>query len=605
MNRSAGNVGYCPDHVDNDEPADGICDNCGWCIALCDAAECSKCGKTTGTKNYGIFDSKDWRNQSYISKVTKNGIKGNEIGFKNYYGNNAPYGTNGSTSYAGAASNGANQIVYSFTLAKVDDESPVLRFYARVRARDSAGSEKDSVSVFQMTAEGQWKILGDETGVYLTTDPHSYTIVVEVPEEGSYTFKASLYVDGEYAHTATTTRTKGYAFADFGSDNLGQLRVEAAGKIWVGGTVRMDAVYNANLLDLGLGEAHMTYTTGTSVDLPDLSGDGIKFGGWYADAAYTQPIYKLPANSYDLVSVYPKIAELIIDSDLSTYTESAFHITENFCKHLVDPVALNDGNGFCKECSAHIHTKVSDANCPDCGYAVKDCGNSSGNNHTDNVTLALDDKSKQTADVADGYCDVCGMKIDMPTTGSAFGTPNVVNYYAGSQLVVDEAGNYLRVSSPWERSANFNISYGTSIYDHLRDRNDKTISFVFNIAKDSNFANNLAMNIRTRASGSGNDFTLLYPKADGTIKTHDGTDLPALLADELTEYGVVLDFNGAETNYIYYYVNGELVYTEGFTKGLSNFTGTGGRFLNFSIESGTNAASRYGDFTACLGNYYK
>ena len=602
MNRGAGNFGYCANHVDgNDE--DAFCDNCKYCIEQCDGETCSKCGKTTTVKDHGIFHMKAWQNQSYVAKVTKNGISGNEFGFKSYYSGNAPFGTYTGNSYAGAIESGCNQIIYTYTLARADDGTQVLPFYNRIRAKEG-DTTVDEVSLFAMNTEGEWKILGGDSGVYITTEPHTYKIVFEVPDKNSYTFKASLYVDGVCAYTNSSVRTKAKVSA-FGNDSFGQFRISGTGKLWFGTEVRVDAVYNANLLDLGLGDVPMTYTTGTAVALPDLTADGVVFGGWYKDAAYTQPIYELPANSYDYVTLYPKVLETLMDSNMAQYTESAFHITENICKHLIDPVGLNDGDGFCKECGAHIHTDVAVDNCPDCGYAVKDCGGNGTNNHTDNVTLALDDKSKQTADVADGYCDVCGLKINIGKTGSSFGTPNVVNYYAGSQLVVDESGNYLRVSSPWARSANFNISYGTSIYNLLKNRGDKTISFVFNIAKDPDFANNLAMNIRTRnSSDSSDDFTLLYPKADGSIKTHDGQDLPALLDGEMTEYGVVLDFNDAETNYIHYYVNGEYKWSESFSKSLSKFTGTGGRFLNFSIEGGTNAASRYGEFEAYLGNYF-
>lgn len=315
--------GYCPNHKDGDDE-DAFCDNCGYCIAQCEAQSCSKCGKKTEAKlSYGMLDTKIWENQSYSLRKIKDGIAGAEIGFKQSLSKDTAYLGFGGTSYKNANANGANQIIYNFTLARADEDSPVLRLYGRVRA--SADKSNSGINIIEITDAGMFKIVGKDSNVYLTTDPHTYSIVVDVSDsvsrDGKTYFTASLYVDGVLAYTGQNNRD--FTLDKYDSDNFLQFRVREGsgeGRIWFGDEISIKSVYTENVIRIAGEDKAIpySYTPGTVTKLPTPTKDGFEFAGWFTDEALTQPIYEIPANSYGEVKIYAKWNPVILDQGFDT-----------------------------------------------------------------------------------------------------------------------------------------------------------------------------------------------------------------------------------------------------------------------------------------------
>ena len=405
--------GYCPTHVDTDEPADGICNTCEYCIAVCDNAEaCTKCGKATPSDvGIGIWKSYEWLNQHYYVSTTVGGKQGAIIGFKNVYGNNVPWGYFGNVGFGASATSGYNRISYSLTLAKTAEDAPVVTFYNRIRT-----SSKVEIGLFQMNSEGEWTILGTSTGVKLTTTPTTYVIDFDITEDKVLT--AYFYVNGVLQCVISSTETADL-IDNYNNDRLGQWRVHGAGSIFIADRIYPNQVNYANQIDYNLGigaivtlpaGAPTAYTPGVATDLPETATrEGYTFEGWFADAAFTQPISAVPANAYGSYNVYAKWDKIPETTQTASYDFSG--ITEYV-------------SGYCPN---HTDGEDEDAFCDNCGYCITTCTSD---------TVAADGKHQG------GKCTVCGKDLIGYTQLSLFNSKEARNnFYTDNVVKKDANGN--------------------------------------------------------------------------------------------------------------------------------------------------------------------
>ena len=404
------------------------------------------------------------------------------------------------------------------------------------------------------------------------------------------------------------------------------------------------------------------YTPGEATPLPETATkDGYVFLGWYADAAFTRPIFEIPANAVGSFVVHAKWALLGIDSDPTWAEDVKYYVTNGACYD-------KDDNGFCDDaaCGRCLHKGVVTLNalCETCGLKVTSSCKPAAHKDENAVADGLCDSCgaalgacaeghefvDEIGKTGDGWCDTCHVLISghgTPSNSGSLGLPAVPSTgdsIGNGGTVIDNGDkDYVR-THVMGGGPSFNSTAVKNLEALLNSSDGMKVSYSLQLAKDSDYVTaSASVRIRSYAmtDHDNNPDTADESKAfsfylgsisnAGTFTFSGGTGEGAWdtvresklvygknsfqLTDDIQTLDIVLDF---EAHTMSYYVDGVLlaVYSNtiisadynaetGYYSLPTCFLGTGSgqplnmRFNNYGVLCVGEVFTVAGDITDC------
>ena len=279
------------------------------------------------------------------------------------------------------------------------------------------------------------------------------------------------------------------------------------------------------------------YTPGEATPLPEAATkDGYVFLGWYADAAFTRPIFEIPANAVGSFVVHAKWIKLGVNA--APTADGKLYFEDNSFRACYDM----DGDSECDACGACLHI----------GFALNsDCG------ICENKVVAHCSRAAHTDEDSDGWCDVCHFLVAKNATNHP--NPENANAVAGVKLgtgesnganiyVVDGAADDYYLVHSNSGGPSFNAENAASIEALLNESDDMKVTFSIELSKIAGSPVSGA-SFRTRA----------YTKIDGADKP-DTFNFASLASDgKFTFSGGAIEASPATTEREINLIYGETV----------------------------------------------
>ena len=589
----------CYNHVDGDD-ADALCDTCKYCVdneaCVGLTTACETCGKkavdTVSDSFSGWGSSKSDKFVGYTHKINLGGKDYQLIAKKS----GTAYGTLPNT----IAKLDTNVFAYTVELGipsaeqyatvetKLNTTLPDTPMDFLIRALWNKADGSAGMDYFMYVQGGKVALTKDaKTGTIALPVGSTTTVTVifdfgnAVKGDGASDPYTKYLIDANGNVISTLYTDPGVDLSNFDRNGaFAQPRTEGAGGRLLIGTYAKETVGNKILASDG--SLYADYTPGEVTAIPaPAAKDGYTFGGWYADAALTQPIDAVAANVTGTVKVYPRWIQAAIYEAFDYAEDTMLIASQVYCDH-VDA----DTNGICdkaecKRCLKHVDADVKDTEgygiCDVCGYKTARCGNAVGH-HTDVHTLD-GQKNIVAENVADKICDNCGLSnVDV---GSNKLTANGAITYSPSgewstgyaKGVADENGGYLIVAR--ENGDGPTVSYGgaQTIKNLLANSANKVLTYEFEIKKNGD-AKVLGFAVRMRTSAGAVQFGTIAATTNGYV-----------LDDEFVKVAIVVDYDAKE---IRYYADGLYVSSAAYNYNYDEFATTGYGLLQMRL-SGTGS----------------